>query len=281
MQGSQLAASNALARKLAVKLVQRIGLVFLRPRVASWRYQKPRLNMAANLKKAGAAAAAAAAAAAGEGAAAMGEGASAAAVGEGASAGAAAGVVTGETGSSKAAAAQPAAHPSASLPSAAAAAAGAGPGPAAAAEAADVAAAEAAAEAEAGEDVAAAAEQLEGVIEALLVGLADKDTVVRWSAAKGLGRLTMRLPKDLADEVVGSVLEDFFAPSEAACPRCFGMALTWGAWEVVLFQNGTDLGDVRWRGLLSGGWWPLMCLAPANQSLPCCWPQVGCFRCWW
>lgn len=38
-------------RKLAVKLIQRIGLVFLRPRVAAWRYQKgQRSNVAANLE---------------------------------------------------------------------------------------------------------------------------------------------------------------------------------------------------------------------------------------
>ena len=44
-------------------------------------------------------------------------------------------------------------------------------------------------------------ESIEEVIEELLVGLKDKDTVVRWSAAKGIGRVTGRLPQDLADEV--------------------------------------------------------------------------------
>ncbi|KAF4517236.1 hypothetical protein B566_EDAN005290 [Ephemera danica] len=37
-------------------------------------------------------------------------------------------------------------------------------------------------------------------------GLRHQDLIVRWSAAKGLGRLTVRLPKELGDEVVGSVL---------------------------------------------------------------------------
>ena len=37
-------------RKLATKLIQRIGLVYLRPRVAAWRYQKgQKSSIAANL----------------------------------------------------------------------------------------------------------------------------------------------------------------------------------------------------------------------------------------
>jgi len=49
-------------------------------------------------------------------------------------------------------------------------------------------------------------EELEEVVEELIEGLRHSDLVVRWSAAKGLGRLTVRLPKELGDEVVGSVL---------------------------------------------------------------------------
>ncbi|EDO35005.1 predicted protein, partial [Nematostella vectensis] len=60
-------------------------------------------------------------------------------------------------------------------------------------------------------------EEIEDVVEQLLIGLKDKDTVVRWSAAKGIGRITGRLPKELADEVVGSLLELFtFSESDGA-----------------------------------------------------------------
>lgn len=50
-------------------------------------------------------------------------------------------------------------------------------------------------------------EEVEDIIEHLLTSLKDKDTVVRWSAAKGIGRITGRLTLSLADEVVASVLE--------------------------------------------------------------------------
>lgn len=66
-----------------------------------------------------------------------------------------------------------------------------------------------------------------GVIEALLTGLADRDTVVRWSAAKGVGRVTGRLPRDLADDVVASLLESFFAPGASDTAwhgGCMGLA---------------------------------------------------------
>ena len=54
-------------------------------------------------------------------------------------------------------------------------------------------------------------ESIEEVIEELLVGLKDKDTVVGWSAAKGIGRVTGRLPQDLADEVLIQSLPIYFS----------------------------------------------------------------------
>eukprot|EP01147_Barroeca_monosierra_P001365 gene1365-4540_t len=48
--------------------------------------------------------------------------------------------------------------------------------------------------------------ELEDVIDVLLVGLSDKDTIVRWSCAKGVGRITARLPKAFADDILDSVL---------------------------------------------------------------------------
>ncbi|KAK5650202.1 hypothetical protein RI129_001231 [Pyrocoelia pectoralis] len=56
-------------------------------------------------------------------------------------------------------------------------------------------------------------DEVEEVIDQLIQGLGSSDCVVRWSAAKGIGRVTGRLPKELADEVVGSVLE-LFTPRE-------------------------------------------------------------------
>ncbi|EIE22040.1 ARM repeat-containing protein, partial [Coccomyxa subellipsoidea C-169] len=56
-------------------------------------------------------------------------------------------------------------------------------------------------------------EEVEEILGALLESLADKDTVVRWSAAKGIGRVSARLPKELADEVLEAVL-DLFSDGE-------------------------------------------------------------------
>ncbi|GMH28815.1 hypothetical protein Nepgr_030658 [Nepenthes gracilis] len=56
-------------------------------------------------------------------------------------------------------------------------------------------------------------EPVEEIIEVLLTGLKDTDTIVRWSAAKGIGRITSRLTYSLSDEVLSSVLE-LFSPCE-------------------------------------------------------------------
>ncbi|EEF50351.1 tubulin-folding cofactor D [Ricinus communis] len=56
-------------------------------------------------------------------------------------------------------------------------------------------------------------EIVEEIIEILLSGLRDTDTVVRWSAAKGVGRITSRLTSVLLEEVLSSVLE-LFSPGE-------------------------------------------------------------------
>lgn len=42
-------------------------------------------------------------------------------------------------------------------------------------------------------------DQLEHIIEFLLESLKDEDSVVRWNAAKGIGRITGRMNKDYAD----------------------------------------------------------------------------------
>ena len=57
---------------------------------------------------------------------------------------------------------------------------------------------------------------------------------MRWSAAKGIGRITGRLPADLADEVVGSLIE-LFSPRE-----------TDGAWH----GSCLALAELGRRGLL-------------------------------
>ena len=53
------------------------------------------------------------------------------------------------------------------------------------------------------------------MLEQLLSGLKDSDTVVRWSAAKGVGRVTARLALEMADDIVESVLELLSSSEEA------------------------------------------------------------------
>ncbi|XP_050962035.1 tubulin-specific chaperone D [Labeo rohita] len=141
-------------RKLGVKVVQRLGLTFLKPRLAKWRYQRGSRSLVVNLAESS---------------------------------------VTGSVQATK---------PdldSASL-----------------------------------EEDYDIPQEVENVIEQLLVGLKDKETIVRWSSAKGIGRVTGRLPKELADDVVESVLE------------CFSFQETDNAWH----GGCLALAELGRRGLL-------------------------------
>ncbi|XP_062976473.1 tubulin-specific chaperone D [Elgaria multicarinata webbii] len=149
--------NNTLLRKLGVKLVQRLGLTFLKPKVAKWRYQRGFRSLAANLQIS-------------------------------------AGVPIVQKAENAAAVTD---------------------------------------EEEEEEEYDIPGE-VENVVEQLLIGLKDKDTIVRWSAAKGLGRLTGRLPKELADDVVGSVLD------------CFSFQETDNAWH----GGCLALAELGRRGLL-------------------------------
>ncbi|XP_040046893.2 tubulin-specific chaperone D [Gasterosteus aculeatus] len=144
--------SQAMLRKLGVKLIQRLGLTFLKPRLAVWRYQRGSRSLAANLSM--------------------------------------------SQSNSVATAATP--------------------------------------DAEVMEEDYDIPEEVETVIEHLLLGLKDKETIVRWSAAKGIGRVTGRLPKELADEVVASVLD------------CFSFQETDNAWH----GGCLALAELGRRGLL-------------------------------
>ncbi|KAG5900138.1 hypothetical protein JTB14_012811 [Gonioctena quinquepunctata] len=77
-------------------------------------------------------------------------------------------------------------------------------------------------------------DEVEEVIDQLMQGLRSLDGIVRWSAAKGIGRVAGRLPKELADDVVGSVMETF-SPRE-----------TDGAWH----GGCLALAELGRRGLL-------------------------------
>ncbi|XP_034474683.1 tubulin-specific chaperone D [Drosophila innubila] len=69
-------------------------------------------------------------------------------------------------------------------------------------------------------------DSIEEVIEELLQALRSGGNDVRWSAAKGLGRVTNRLPKELADEVIGSVVDILnpLEPHEAWHGGCLALA---------------------------------------------------------
>ncbi|KAH7727513.1 beta-tubulin cofactor D family protein [Aphelenchoides avenae] len=60
-------------------------------------------------------------------------------------------------------------------------------------------------------------DQLEGIIQCMLHGVVDAYNDVRWSAAKGLGRICARLPRDAASEIIESMIAtNFSIPSSSA-----------------------------------------------------------------
>ncbi|NXX93130.1 TBCD protein, partial [Centropus bengalensis] len=87
--------------------------------------------------------------------------------------------------------------------------------------------------------------EIENVVEQLLVGLKDKDTIVRWSAAKGLGRITGRLPKELADDVISSLLDCFSLNKTCLCSE-ISFQETDNAWH----GGCLALAELGRRGLL-------------------------------
>lgn len=168
---SNAASTNALVRKLAVKLVQRAGVAFLPQRVAPWRYQHGNRTTIVGVSK-------------------------------------------NSTGSGNVEIKN--ANTSAEVAAAAASTTSNGIASLSIANTSVVDNYEEEEEEEHEDALWAAdehqAEAVETAIESMLSALGDRDTVVRWSAAKGLGRLTGRLPRELGDEVVASVLNSFISP---------------------------------------------------------------------
>lgn len=157
---------NSLLRKYGMKVIQRIGLTFLKPKVASWRYQRGARSLAENLKSTGAVAQKS--------------------------------YLLNEE-----------------------------------------------------DDDTDVPEEMEEVIEELMQGLKDSETVIRWSAAKGIGRVTGRLPRELASEVVGTMVE-LLNPREGD-----------SAWHGVCLA----LAELGRRGLLIPHHLPQVRIQPFNSEL--------------
>ncbi|KAJ4000417.1 TBCD protein [Lentinula boryana] len=83
---------------------------------------------------------------------------------------------------------------------------------------------------EEGEDIDVP-EEVEVVLEQLFAALQDKDTLVRWSAAKGVARIAERLPADLADQVLETVLGHFAIHSVTAASLYDVPAIAEATWH--------------------------------------------------
>ncbi|KZT73795.1 ARM repeat-containing protein [Daedalea quercina L-15889] len=74
-------------------------------------------------------------------------------------------------------------------------------------------------------------EELESVLEDLFGALQDKDTLVRWSAAKGVARISERLPTDFARQVLDNVVNLFSIHSIAAATIYDMPSIAEGTWH--------------------------------------------------
>ncbi|KAJ7780620.1 TBCD protein [Mycena maculata] len=74
-------------------------------------------------------------------------------------------------------------------------------------------------------------EEVEVVLEQLFKSLQDKDTIVRWSAAKAVARIAERLPTEFADQVLETLLGLFAIHSIAAASLCDLPAVAESTWH--------------------------------------------------
>ncbi|KAI5896933.1 ARM repeat-containing protein [Schizophyllum commune H4-8] len=74
-------------------------------------------------------------------------------------------------------------------------------------------------------------EEVETALEQLFGSLQDKDTVVRWSAAKGVARIAERLPIDFAEQVLETVLGLFAIHSVASASLYDVPTVAEGTWH--------------------------------------------------
>ncbi|EMD39955.1 hypothetical protein CERSUDRAFT_45983 [Gelatoporia subvermispora B] len=74
-------------------------------------------------------------------------------------------------------------------------------------------------------------DETEAVLEELFRALQDKDTIVRWSAAKGIARITERLPSEFAGQVLDTVIGLFSIHSMAAASMYDLPSVAEGTWH--------------------------------------------------
>ncbi|TFK52538.1 TBCD protein [Heliocybe sulcata] len=90
-------------------------------------------------------------------------------------------------------------------------------------------------------------EDVETVIEELMQALQDKDTVVRWSAAKSVARIAERLPIDLGNQIFDTVLDLFSIHSMAAANLYDLPAVAESTWHGACLASA----EIARRGLVA------------------------------